>query len=258
MPGDSEKTTTPDVSDVGIPLDKDQFSKDEVARLIVERNKGLEANRNEALAEAKKLRERMKSLEGIDPIEVQELRAERAKAQEEREKAEREKAEAAGNWKSVQEQIEKKHAAELAKVVAEKDTVLNHLQRTLVDNAVILELAKHSDTPNLLLPHIKPMMKVMLEDGEYVARIVDKHGNVRIGKGKGTEPMTLPELMEELKQDKDYAPAFRGSGSSGGGAPKSRTSGAGSKTIAVDDGQAFLRDLKGISDGTVKIQRQPT
>ncbi len=237
-----------------LTLDKDTFSKDEVAQLIAERNRGLEANRNEALNEAKKLKQRLAALDGIDPEEFKTLKAEREAAQAQKEEAERKQAEAAGNWKSVQEQIEKKHAAEVQRIAAEKDSVLSHLHRTLIDNAAILELAKHSDSPKLLLPHVKSMMKVVNEDGEYAARIVDEKGNVRIGKGQGNAPMTLAELMDEMKQDKEFASAFRGSGSSGGGASRSHASGGGQSTITTDDGQNFLKNLKGISDGSVTVK----
>src|SRR5262249_7514129 len=118
----------------------------------------------------------------------------------------------------------------------------------------IAELAKHSDTPELLLPHIKTQMKVFEQDGEFVARVVDPTGNVRIGKGAGAEPMTLGELIDEMKQHKSYAVAFRGSGSSGGGAGKSSGGGAGNpKSIPVGDGAAFMKNIGAIRKGQITV-----
>jgi hypothetical protein len=83
--------------------------------------------------------------------------------------------------------------------------------------------------------------------------VVDGKGNPRIGDAQGN-PMTIKQLVDELKQDPDFARNFEGSGSSGGGAPRSNAGGGGGvKTIAAGDNAAFLANLDGILDGSVKI-----
>ena len=130
------------------------------------------------------------------------------------------------------------------------------MESHLIDAAAANELARHSDTPRLLMPHVRAMMKVVKEEGQFVSRIVDPAtGTVRIGKGQGTTPMTLSELIDEMRSNPEYAPAFRGTGSSGGGASKSVASGGGggSKTIAAGDQQAFMANLADIASGKITV-----
>ena len=95
--------------------------------------------------------------------------------------------------------------------------------------------------------------------GVIVPVIVDQDGNVRIGKGQGSAPMTLTELMDEMKQDKQFALAFKGTGSSGGGAAKSSggTAGGNVSRIAAPAngllGKDFIQNLDGLSKGTVTL-----
>jgi hypothetical protein len=71
----------------------------------------------------------------------------------------------------------------------------------------------------LLMPHIQSKVKVFNEDGNYIARVVDKDGDPR-GDGKGGF-MTIAGLVAELKKDPIYSRAFKASGNSGGGTPPS-------------------------------------
>ena len=128
------------------------------------------------------------------------------------------------------------------------------METYLIDAEAIRALAKYSDSPELLLPHVKAQMKVIEQDGELHARVVDAAGSVRIGK-QGTTPMTLDELAEEMGNNKTFALAFRGTGSSGGGAAKSHAGGVGSKTFnpATATAADFLASLKGLADKSITV-----
>lgn len=223
-----------------------------LADRIAEANKGLEKNRDAALAEAKAAKERLKALEGIDPEEYRTLK-------EQQEKAERERQEAAGNFKALEQQLVEKHQKELdgvrSKLEDENKRLRASLEANLIDAEATRILAEHSDSPSLLLPHVRSQMKVVEEDGKFFARIVDEAGNVRIGTGKGSDPMTTAELIEEMKQDKAYALAFRGTGSSGGGASRSTASGGGRQQVVTSgDNDAFVTNLEGIAKGDVEVR----
>lgn len=69
----------------------------------------------------------------------------------------------------------------------------------------------------LLMPHVQSKVKVFNEDGNYIARVIDKDGDPR-GDGKGGF-MTIAGLVAEMKKDPVYARAFKASGTSGGGTP---------------------------------------
>lgn len=216
-----------------------------LAEKIAEANKGLEQNRNAALAEAKKAKEALKQFDGIDPEEYRSLK-------EAREAAEREKQEAAGNWKALEEQLLKKHSDSEARWKNEEKRLRQALDDYLIDAEATRELAAYTESPDLLLPHVKRHMRVIEQDGRFASRIVDANGNVRIGKGEGSAPMTLSELLDEMKQDKRYALAFKGTGSSGGGASRSAAGGGGQK-IAADDNASFIGNLDAIASGKMKV-----
>jgi hypothetical protein len=223
------------------------YTQAEVDALIAEQTAGLKANRDELLKESKKAREALKNYEGVDPEEHRRLKDAAAEA-------ERKKAAAEGDFKSLEAQLVKKMADAEAKFAAEQTRLRGSLDKYLIDAEAVRELAAHSDSPALLLPHIRGQMRVIEQDGAFVARIVDAAGNVRIGKGQGSAPMTLGELIEDMKQDRTYAPAFRGTGSSGGGASKTTAGGGLASVVAAGDDRAFLANLDGIAKGTVEVR----
>ncbi|MCV5209767.1 hypothetical protein OFC00_33315, partial [Escherichia coli] len=66
-------------------------------------------------------------------------------------------------------------------------------------------------------PVIRRHIKVVEEEGRFVRRIVDDEGDVKVN-GKG-EPMTISELVTEMRNNDLYARAFDGEGRGGSGAP---------------------------------------
>ncbi len=223
------------------------FTQEQLDAAIAEATAGLKANQAELLKEAKAAKAALKNYEGVDPKKYQEL----TQAAEE---AERKRLASEGDFKSLEKQLVEKYEGEIGKEREVGKKYLTAMERYMIDAAAATELAKHSDSPKLLLPHIKSRMKVIEQDGEFHARIVDDSGNVRIGKGQGSAPMTLSELVEEMKQDKEFAPAFRGTGSSGGGASRSSGSAGGSKVVPAGDNAAFIANLAEIATGKVAVQ----
>lgn len=225
------------------------YTQEEVEKLLEERTAGLKANRDELAKEAKTAKAKLAAYDGLDPEEHKRLKA----AAEE---AERKKAEAQGDYKALEKQLTEKYEGLLAAVRTEKAEILSAMESHLIDAAAVAELAKHTNSPRLLLPHVKGVMKVVKEDGQYQARIIDPlTGAVRIGGGQGASPMTLPELIESMKRDNDFADAFKGTGSSGGGAAKSSAGGGGgAQVIAAGDNAGFIANLKDIAAGKVEVR----
>lgn len=226
--------------------DPKTYTEEQVAERIAAETAGLKQNRDELLKESKSAAAKLKAYDGVDPEEYKKLK-------EAAQEAERKRLQGEGDFKALEAQLIKKYDGELEKERGNTTKYRTALEQSLIDRDAIAELAKHSDAPMLLLPHVKGQMKVMEHDGQLVARIVDSQGNVRIGKGQGSAPMTLPELMDEMKQDKQFAVAFRGSGSSGGGAPKSGASGGGSRHIESTNTPDFLRNLDSIAKGETTV-----
>lgn len=225
------------------------FTQEQVDAIVAEKIAaevaGLKKNQQELLKESKAAKERLASYEGIDPEEHRALK----KAAEE---AERKRLQGEGDWKALEGQLVKKYEGELERERGERGKMRGALESYLIDKEALSELAKVSDSPKLLLPHIRSRMKVVEQDGVYHARIVDENGQVRIGKGQGSSPMQLSELVEEMKADKEFAPAFRGTGSSGGGASRSNAGGGGSRTISRAD--LYKGDnLKKVASGELEV-----
>lgn len=217
-----------------------------VAERLAAETDGLKKSQRELLAEAKAAKAKLAAYDGVDPEEFKRLKT----AAEE---AERKKAAAEGDFKSLEAQLVSKYEKQIEQERAEKSRYASAMEQHLIDAAIATELAKHSDTPRLLMPHLKSQVKVLEADGQFHARVVDAQGTVRIGKGQGSSPMSIAELVEEMKSIPEYAPAFRGSGSSGGGASKSSGSAAGQRVIQADDNAAFIANLEGIAKGTTKV-----
>lgn len=205
-------------------VEKTVFTAEEVEAKVQETVAGLKANQAELLKDVKATKAKLLAYEGVDPEKYRQLESAAAEA-------ERKKAAAEGDFKSLEAQLTKKYEGLIEVERGEKTKLRTSMERNLIDAAAAQELARHSDSPKMLLPHIRGQMKVVEQDGEFYARVVDSNGNVRIGSGQGSSPMTLSELIEEMKGDKEFAPAFRGSGASGSGAARSNAGGGGSKTV---------------------------
>jgi hypothetical protein len=206
----------------------------------------LATKNREILTEAKKAKEAVKRYEGVDPDEYKTLKQQAAEA------AQR-KALEEGNLESWKQQFVDQFNKEKEPILNENKSLRSAVEQYLVDAQASSALAEAKGSPKVLLPHIKAHVRVMQEEGQFVARVVDGKGNPRIGDAQGN-PMTIKQLVDELKQDPDFARNFEGSGSSGGGAPRSNAGGGGGvKTIAAGDNAAFLANLDGILDGSVKI-----
>lgn len=132
--------------------------------------------------------------------------------------------ERAGEWDKLKEQMNKKHLEEQKKweglTANEKENnnkLRGKLERYLVDAKATAAIAAAEGEPELLLPIVKRFMKVTEDPdtGEFSTSIVDDKGGARVN-GKG-DPLTVDELLTEMKSSEKLGRAFKASGSSGGG-----------------------------------------
>lgn len=155
---------------------------------------------------------------GKTPEEIDELIA-KANLNEE------EKLKSAGQWDRLKAQLIDGHAQELKKkdlVIAERDRAVTAMRSTLehhlIDAQATAAIADQKGTPDLLLPIVQRQIKVIEKDGKYDLQVVDKAGEQRFNAKTG-DPLTVIELVTELKGHDKYGRAFEGSGQSGGGSP---------------------------------------
>lgn len=170
-----------------------------------------------AQAKAKELDKKVKGWEqlGKSPDEIKEMI-------EAANKAEEEKLNRAGEWTKLKEQMNAKHQEELkaeAAKAAAKDVQLlsmrKSLERHLVDAQATAAIAMHKGVPDLLLPHVQRHVKVIEDGDNYFVRVVDSKGDPRVN-GKG-DPLSIEDLVNEMKSTDIFGRAFEGSGQSGSG-----------------------------------------
>ncbi len=175
----------------------------------------------------KLLEEKVKSWEklGKTPDEIEELTAAVAKAEEE-------KLEHAGEWTQLKAQMNAKHDADVkalqAKIDAKEGEIKSRqrsLESLLIETQATAAIAAAKGVPELLLPHVARFVKVDEVDGRLVTKIVDLQGGPRVN-GKG-DPLTVEDLINEMKASEKYGRAFESSGNSGSGSGPNGSGGAG-------------------------------
>ena len=220
-------------------IDKNDPEVQQIVRdAVTEANAALEENRNTILTEKRGLETKLKTFGDLDPKKYAEL----VKADEDREAANAKKR---GDW----EALDAKRKDELTALMAAKDEEIAKrdvvIEDALVGQAVIRAITEADGNP-LLIEH-PVRAQVRLEDGQAV--VVDAEGKRRL---VGAEHMTIPQLVDEFKQNDAYAGAFAGTGSRGSGTPTG--TGRGKMpvgTVDANDPVAMGKNLEAIVDGSV-------
>lgn len=147
---------------------------------------------------------------GKTPDEIAEL----LEAQQQRETTE---AERKGEWDKLRGQMNERHAKELQAKDDQISSLRKSLERHLIDAQATSAIAAEKGIPDLLLPHVQRHVRVVESDGEFSVRVVNDKGDPRVN-GKG-EPLTISDLIAEMKTNQIFGRAFEGAGQSGSGTP---------------------------------------
>lgn len=126
--------------------------------------------------------------------------------------------------------MNERHQAELKARDETTGKLRKTLEKYLVDATATAEIAAAKGSADLLLPHVQRFVKVVEEDGQYHTRVVDAKGDPRVN-GQG-DPLSIKDLVSEMRQSPVFGRAFEGSGVSGSGTQPSQSGGSQSKTIA--------------------------
>ena len=134
------------------------------------------------------------------------------------------------------------------KKLADKEAELNEriggltteVTRMLVDNVAVTLANELSDSPTVLLPHLKNRLKAEQVDGKWVTRVLDETGQ--------PSAATPAELKKEILANKAFAPIVRASKGSGGGAGTGQSGGSATGgnvdfKLAGSDPKAFAKQL---------------
>jgi hypothetical protein len=137
-------------------------------------------------------------------LEEKKKEADRARAAEE-ERARRER-----DVESLERSIKEKHQVELENYSTRTAALQAQLEAQMVDNLALNLANQLSDTPALIMPHIKARLRAQEIDGRWRTSVVDVMGN--------PTATTPDELVEQMRGDKQFAPLVRGTRANGGGA----------------------------------------
>lgn len=116
--------------------------------------------------------------------------------------------------------VKKQYEKQLAEAVnAEKGETLKmkgSLERHLISEAATAALATSGAiSPQLLMPHVKAQVRVVQSGDDFVAAVVDSDGTIRTN-GKGS-PMTVADLVGEMKTKAEFSVAFKSEAKGGSG-----------------------------------------
>lgn len=207
---------------------------------------GLKSALQKQKDEVRKAREALAKYGGADPERVAELLA----AAEE---AERKQLQVKGDWEKRETQLQE----QFKKTLGQKDERIGKLERAIQRHAVqreaIAAITAAEGRATLLLPHVERQLKLVEEGDEFAVVVVDGKGSPRIKDSAG-HPMTVTDLVMEMKASEEFAAAFKGSGASGGGAQGGGGAGGRPGVIRRDDVKAIAANADKIVKGEVKVE----
>jgi len=158
-------------------------------------------------------------------------------------------------------QLVARHQEELEAATGKHKVLHGQLEKLLVTNAVTKALQDAGGNIGLLEPHVANRVRMRQSGDQLIAEVVDPTtGIARVGDGMGN-PMTIPQLVEELRSDKTFAGAFAGTGSTGTGSLNGSTgvprapvqTQTGVLRINRSDQQAINDNWEKIADGSAEV-----
>jgi len=172
------------------------------------------------------------------------------------------------NWdgdRKIQESVEaakrellKQHTKVKEQLEEDLTDVQEQLTEALVTTKIVEALTKEQGNVELLLPHVKKSVRMMKNtEGRFYPEVINDNGDQRVGDSDGS-PMTIHQLILEMKAQKTFAAGFPGANSSGGGGGGSSDSGthtktSGVKTVAASDGKGMSASLEDIASGKTQV-----
>lgn len=137
------------------------------------------------------------------------------------------------------------------RAVGERDTRIQALTGQLYKQMVTAEavgaLADTAVSAELALPFVEKFIQVTEVDGKFVVQVVDEEGLERHG-GTGN-PMTIKELVAEMKGQDRYAPLFKSDAKPGGDTPPGGPSRRAVSTRKIDDMTSAQKIASGLKKG---------
>lgn len=120
------------------------------------------------------------------------------------------------NVDKIKEDLAKEHAKQTQALTSKNEALTSQLHTLLVENAAVAEITAAKGVPDLLMPFVKSQIKVIEADGKLIPRVVDAQGDIRYS-GVTGEPMSIKELVADMKGQEKYGRLFESEQKSGAG-----------------------------------------
>jgi hypothetical protein len=120
------------------------------------------------------------------------------------------------NLDKIKEDLNKGHAKEIQAKDGKLEALSRQLDRVMVESVAKSTVAEAKGDIELLMPFVTNQIKNVEEDGEYKVYVVDAAGDKRFS-GTTGEPMSIKELVQEMKGSDKFAKLFLSEQKSGGG-----------------------------------------
>jgi hypothetical protein len=118
----------------------------------------------------------------------------------------------------IKAQLKTAYDAEKSKDTKRIEVLTGSMYRHVVVSQATQAIAAQKGDSNLLMPFVQQQIKVAEgDDGEIVAQVVDKAGNLRYSPITPGQVMTIAELVAEMKASTTYAKLFESTTPSGSG-----------------------------------------
>lgn len=200
---------------------------------------GLKTSLQKDKSRIKQLSEQLKPFEGLDPEAAKKAMAKMGEMdswdpeQKQKEWKERTQRQFETAAETRVKQATEKYELQQKELLKDNESLSSQLNRVLVEENAMRAMTNPEHkvaSPKLLLPHVIARTKVeRLDDGRRQVVVVDDEGNVRLSLKPGSKqaPMSIDELVAEMKTKEDYQIAFAGSGGSGPGIKPGSSGGSG-------------------------------
>lgn len=189
----------------------EQASKEATA-VAAKEAAGLKKKRDELLKANTKLKENQIP-DNFDMEEYNSLVAKKAEMEAAQQAAEEAKLVGSENWDTLKKQLNMAHAEELTTVqttaAQEYQEIRDSYFGELKTNALMSEIQNEKGNSFFLLPHALKNVDIRKNEdtGAYTPVIIDAKGDPRLDDTTG-EPLTVKNLILEMKADDRFAPAF--------------------------------------------------
>jgi hypothetical protein len=152
------------------------------------------------------------------------------------------------NLDKVREDLAKGHAKDMEGMKFKNTALGTQLNKVMVESVAKSAVNEAKGDVDLLMPFVTTQVRNVEENGEFKVFVVDPQGDKRYS-GVTGEPMSIVELVSEMKGSDKYAKLFTSEQKSGGGMPP----GSSNKSLGTQKpNQGDLSPVDKIAEGLKK------